>query len=130
MDNFGLRSESTKEPTTPEAGPSTSSAGIQPQDWDMKIVEDDPDASQTAAAKKQAILTKFLEVMGRSLDEKKEVLKTVLSKMLEGVSSEKSGINIGVSTEEPNTFEAGSLTDPEVVEDGSDASQTAAARRQ
>ncbi|EGT47625.1 hypothetical protein CAEBREN_08547 [Caenorhabditis brenneri] len=35
-----------------------------------------------------------------------------------------------VSTEEPNTFEAGSLTDPEVVEDGSDASQTAAARSQ
>ncbi|EGT47626.1 hypothetical protein CAEBREN_08527 [Caenorhabditis brenneri] len=43
--------KSTKEPTTSEAGPSTSSDEIQPQHLDPEVLEDNSDASQTAAAK-------------------------------------------------------------------------------
>ncbi|CAL2048055.1 unnamed protein product [Caenorhabditis brenneri] len=72
----------------PTEGPSNSPAAFGIRISNVQVVEDDPVApqyNQDAAARKHQMLTKFLEIMARCSDEKKEMMKSVLSKMLEGI---------------------------------------------
>ncbi|CAL2043848.1 unnamed protein product [Caenorhabditis brenneri] len=93
VDNVRIESEAAPALELKQSGPTEEpsisaapAAGNRVSDSD--VVEDAPVApqpNQNVAARKHQMLTKFLEIMARCPDEKKEMMKSVLSKMLEGI---------------------------------------------